>query len=117
RRPRPRPPPSRPRPPRPRGPRWGRCSSWAGASTAAASVGSATASLVCWFSSCILELQSAFAGSVGEGLHPAMEQEAATVEHDLADARLLGALGKRLADRGGAILGRSRLALDVLVEG
>ena len=46
-----------------------------------------------------LELQSAFAGGIGQGLHPAMEQEAAAVEHDAADAGLLGALGKGLADR------------------
>src|SRR6185312_13616557 len=50
-----------------------------------------------------LELQSAFAGSVGEGLHPAMEEEAAAVEHDLADAGLLRPV-------------RARLALDFLVE-
>src|SRR6185369_15678121 len=116
RRPRPRPPPSRPRPPRPRGPRCGRCSSWAGASTAGASVGSATASLVCWFSSCILELQSAFAGSVGEGLHPAMEQEAAAVEHDARYAGFLRALGERLADRGRALARSPGLALQILVQ-
>src|SRR5689334_6107755 len=109
RRPRPpRSPPPRPRPP-PRGPRGPRpcgacccCSSaWAGvaSATAAASVGSVLASLV-WFSSCILELQSAFAGSVGEGLHPAVEQEAATIENDGRNAGLLGTLGNGLADRG-----------------
>ena len=46
-----------------------------------------------------------------------MEEEAATVEHDLADAGLLRALGERLADRRGAILGRAGLALEVLVQG
>src|SRR6476469_5056831 len=119
------PPPSRPRPPRPRGPRCSRgcstgCSSaWAGAAsaTAAASTGSVLASLVCWFSSCILELQSAFAGSVGEGLHPAMEQKAAAIEYDLADTDLLGALGESLADGRRTIAGRAGLALEVLVQG
>src|SRR6185503_11747226 len=128
----PRSPPPRPRPPRgPRGPRpsgwacssagagaaWasaGAASAWTGAA-AGASVGSVAVSFV-WFSSCILELQSAFAGSVGEGLHPAMEEEAAAVEHDLADAGLLRPVRERLADCSGAILGRARLALDFLVE-
>src|SRR5690242_10794900 len=123
RRPRPpRSPPPRPRPP-PRGPRgprpWGACcsSAWAGVASAACatSVGSVLASLV-WFSSCILELQSAFARGVGEGLHPAMEQEAATIEHHGRNAGLLGALGKRLADCGSAVAGRPSLDLEVLVE-
>src|SRR4029079_1703627 len=60
---------------------------------------------------------SAFAGSVGEGLHPAMEKEAATVEHDLAHAGLLRALGERLADGGSAVLGRAGLALEIIVQG
>src|SRR3954452_7255735 len=64
-----------------------------------------------------LELQSAFAGSVGEGLYTAMEEEAAAVEHDLRDAGVLGALGERLADGGSAVLGGARRALEVLVEG
>src|SRR3954468_9493765 len=45
-----------------------------------------------------------------------MEQEAATVEYDLADTGLLGALSERLADGRCAIPGRAGLALDVLVE-
>ena len=64
-----------------------------------------------------LELQSAFAGGIGQGLHPAMEQEAATVEHDRGHAGLLGALGQGLADLGRAVAGRAGLALDVLVQG
>src|SRR4029079_17660543 len=131
-RPPPRSPPPRPRPPPPprppRGPRpCGACcgcsvclsSACAGvaSATAAASFGSVLASLVCWFSSCILELQSAFACSVGEGFHPAMEEEAAAVEDDLRHAGLLGALGERLADLRGTILGRAGLALEVLVQG
>src|SRR6185437_14370814 len=59
-----------------------------------------------------LKLQSAFAGSVGEGLHPAMEQKAATVEHDRGDARLLRAIGNCLANGGSAVLGGVRLALE-----
>ena len=58
-----------------------------------------------------LELQSAFAGGIGQGFHPAMEQEAAAVEHDRRHARLLGALGQGLADLGSAIAGRAGLAL------
>src|SRR6476620_11702151 len=127
RRPRPpprlsRPPPGPPRPRPPRGPRPCGCccccsSACAGAAsaTAAVSVGWVLASLV-WFSSCILELQSAFAGSVGERLHPAMEQEAATIEHDRRDARLLGALGNGLANRRGAVLRGAGLTLEVLVQ-
>src|SRR6476469_3908662 len=126
-RPPPRSPPPRPRPPPPprppRGPR--PCGACCGSSvcagvasaTAAASFGSVLASLVCWFSSCILELQSAFACSVGEGFHPAMEQEAAAIEHDLADTDLLGALGESLADGRRTIAGRAGLALEVLVQG
>src|SRR4051812_2853426 len=121
--PRPRPPP----PPRgPRGPRPCGCcgcsagcaSAWAGAAsvTAGASTVSVPASLVCWFSSCILELQSAFARSVGEGLHPAMEEEAAAVEHDARHAGLLGALGERLADGSSAVLRSAGRTLDVLVQ-
>src|SRR5829696_7764399 len=130
RRPRPpRSPPPRPRPPPPprppRGPRPCGCcgccccsSACAGvaSATAAASCGSVLASLV-WFSSCILELQSAFAGSVGEGLHAAMEQEATTVEDDARHAGGLGALGQGLAHRRSAVLRRAGLALQVLVEG
>src|SRR3954451_8577704 len=124
RRPRPpRSPPPRPRPPPPprppRGPRAsGRCCcccSGAASAAGTTSVGSVLTSLV-WFSSCILELQSAFAGSVGEGLHPAMEEEAAAVEHDPRNARLPGALGERLADLRRTVLGRAGLALEVLVQ-
>ena len=44
-----------------------------------------------------LELQSAFAGAVGDRLHAAMVPVARAVEHDLGDARLLGLLGEQLA--------------------
>ena len=63
-----------------------------------------------------LKLQPAFAGSFGEGLDPAMEQEAAAVEHDARHAGLLGPLGQRLADGGSAVAGRRGLALQLLVE-
>src|SRR5262249_25692811 len=62
------------------------------------------------------QLQAAFAGSVGEGLHPAMEQEAATVEHDARHAGLLRPLRERLADGRSAVLGRAGLGLEILVE-
>src|SRR6185437_9224584 len=63
-----------------------------------------------------LKLQSAFAGSVGEGLHPAMEQEPAAIEHDRRHSRLLCTIGDRLAHRSGTVLGGVRLALELLVE-
>jgi hypothetical protein len=63
-----------------------------------------------------LKLQSAFAGSVGEGLHPAMEQEAAAVEYDLAHAGSLGALCDSLANGSSTVLGRTGLSLQVLVD-
>src|SRR3954453_2157102 len=129
-RPPPRSPPPRPRPPPrpPRGPRACGCSAWGcstccssacagvASATAAASTVSVLASLLCCLSSCILELQSAFARRVGEGLHPAMEEEAATVEHDARHAGLLGALGERLADGSSAVLRSAGRTLDVLVQ-
>src|SRR5271170_777073 len=44
-----------------------------------------------------LEVQTRFAGSIGESLHAAVIQIAATVEDHLLDALLLGALGDQLA--------------------
>src|SRR4051812_37345534 len=114
-RPRPPPPPRPPRGPRPSGRCCCCCCSGAASAAGTTSVGSVLTSLV-WFSSCILELQSAFAGSVGEGLHPAMEQEAATVEHDRRHTCSLGALGERLAYDRSAVLGGAGLALEVLVQ-
>src|SRR4051812_21398017 len=113
-RPRPPPPPRPPRGPRPSG-RCCCCCSGAASAAGTTSVGSVLTSLV-WFSSCILELQSAFAGSVGEGLDPAMEQEAATVEHDRRNASLLRALCNRLANGSRAVAGRAGRGLEVLVE-
>src|SRR6185295_3158667 len=47
---------------------------------------------------CPLELQAALAGSVGQGLHPAMEHVGAAVEHDLFHAGRHRAFGNQLAD-------------------
>jgi pantoate kinase len=54
------------------------------------------------FSSAISELQPAFASSIGQRLHAAMEEETTTVEHDLLDARLGCGLGDALADSCGS---------------
>ena len=47
----------------------------------------------------VSELQSGLAGRVGDGGHPAVVQETAPVEDDLADAGGLGPLGDQAADR------------------
>ena len=50
------------------------------------------------------ELQSGFAGGVGEGGDPAVVEVAAAVEDDLGDAGGLGPLGDELADLGGGVV-------------
>src|SRR5262249_31601814 len=49
--------------------------------------------------SSFLEGEAALAGGVGQGLHPAMEDVAAAVEHHGLDARGDRALGDQLANR------------------
>src|SRR5262245_47585086 len=51
-----------------------------------------------------LEVQAALAGSIGQCLDAAVVAVAAAVEHHLVDAGLLGALGQKLAHRGGGRL-------------
>src|SRR5206468_1854655 len=87
-RPPPPPPPPPPRPPRPppgppplRG-RSGRCSPPA----------------LCVSSAIFLELQPAFAGTVGQRLHAAMIAISSTIEHNPRDPRVLRARGDPLAD-------------------
>ena len=46
----------------------------------------------------VLELQTGFAGCIGQRLDAAVVQVSATVEDDLLDALLLRALGDQLAD-------------------
>src|SRR5581483_8495107 len=64
------------------------------------------------------EIETALAGGIGQGLHPAMKHIGAAVEHDPLDSRLLGALGDQLPDRGrsGAIGAGLDVTLDVAVE-
>src|SRR3979411_2659329 len=45
-----------------------------------------------------LEIESGFAGCVGEGLHAAVIKISTTVEYDLLDALLFSALSDELAD-------------------
>src|SRR5690349_5408685 len=58
-----------------------------------------------------LELQSAFARAVGDGLHATMVTVAGAVEHHPGHARRLGLLGQQLSDRLAA--GDLALALDL----
>jgi hypothetical protein len=51
----------------------------------------------CVSRSVILELQSAFAGAVGDGLHATMVAIPAAIEHNLRDALGLGPLGEQLS--------------------
>src|SRR5581483_8058879 len=48
---------------------------------------------------CVLEIEAAFARTVGQGLDAPVIAVAAPVEHHLVDARLARALGEQLADR------------------
>src|SRR5229473_2000588 len=45
------------------------------------------------------EIEPAFAGSIGQGLDPAVIEIGAAVEHDPLDPGRLGALGEQFADR------------------
>jgi hypothetical protein len=55
---------------------------------------------------CLLKLQSAFAGGIGECLDAPVKQKSAAIKYDLADAGLDGTLGDELADgRGGSLVG------------
>src|SRR5436190_392175 len=54
-----------------------------------------------------LEVQAGFARGVGQGLHPAVVQVAASVEDDFLHALLDGALGHEGADLGGGVLVRA----------
>src|SRR3990172_2392293 len=65
-----------------------------------------------------LERQAAGAGGLGQGLHPAMKQIAAAVEHDLLDPGGKRPLGDQPADFGGRRDVRPRLqaALQPLVD-
>src|SRR5436853_2188703 len=49
------------------------------------------------------ELQSVFAGGVGEGLHASVVKVAAAVEDHRGDARSLRPFGDELADGGGGV--------------
>src|SRR5581483_1797755 len=64
------------------------------------------------------EAEPALAGAVGERLDAPVIAIAAAIEHDLVDARLPGALGHQLADRGGgSLVGPGlELALQVLLQ-
>ena len=52
----------------------------------------------------VLELQSGFAGGVGDCRDPPVVEVAASIEDDLGDAGGLGPLGDELADLGGGVL-------------
>ena len=54
----------------------------------------------------LLELQSGFAGGIGQRLDPSVIDVAAAVEHDFLDPFGLGALGNAFAD----VLRRSQVA-------
>jgi hypothetical protein len=64
-----------------------------------------------------LELQSAFASSVGKRLDTAMKQEATAVENDLGDASLLSTLGNSLTHQDSRVEIGSRLGAGVLFDG
>src|SRR5690606_11962562 len=61
--------------------------------------------------------QAGFARGVGQGLHPAMVQVAATVEDDVLDALLDRALGHEGADAGGGVLVRALFLLLAFQRG
>jgi hypothetical protein len=60
-----------------------------------------------------LEIETRFAGCVGEGFHAAMVEVTATIEDHLLDALLLRAFGDELANLGS----RSDVATILLVFG
>src|SRR4051812_1039824 len=62
-----------------------------------------------------LELQPAFAGSVGECLHSAVIEIAAAIEDDLRNPGCDGSLGNQLANLAGS--GGVRAGLELLAEG
>src|SRR5262245_57205932 len=68
--------------------------------------------------SCPLELQAALAGGVGQGLHPAMKQIGAAVEHDFLDAGGDRPRGDQLAHfhRRSLVGAGLELALEVVVD-
>src|SRR5690606_32744592 len=66
-----------------------------------------------------LELETAFAGGLGQRLHAAVIQEARAVEGHLLDAGSLGAFGNQLADRfgRGLVAAVGDLGTDVRLHG
>src|SRR4051812_46319508 len=71
------------------------------------------------FPSARSELEAGFASRVAEGLHTAMINVGAAIEHDFGHLGGEAALGDQLADGGSCLRGRAVLdrSLDVLVDG
>jgi hypothetical protein len=63
-----------------------------------------------------LELQSAFAGTIGERLDTPVEQETTTIEHDPGYTRSLGTFCNRLTNSGCGVTGCTRIAADILFK-